>query len=69
MIGKAFEKFEKELEFEKKFLEMKKNDLKQHKRFKPLHAKPQNSSQRKREWTVHWQILINVTHTTYDGKC
>ena len=63
VIGEAFEKFEQ------KTFGNEKNDLNQHKRFKPLHAKPQNSSQRKRECTVHWQIFINVTHTTYDGKC
>ena len=64
VIGEAFEKMKKKtFENEKKMTWNNTRDL------KPLHAKPQNSSQRKRECTVHWQIFINVTHTTYDGKC
>jgi len=54
VIGKTFETFEK---FEKKTFGNEKNDLKQHKRFNPLHAKPQNSSQRKRELLLHIHSL------------
>ena len=65
MIGEAFEKFEQ------KTFGNEKNDLKQHKRFKPLHAKPQNSSKERGsvQYTGKSLLMLHIPHTMVNAKC
>ena len=65
MIGEAFEKFEQ------KTFGNEKNDLNQHKRFKPLHAKPQNSSKERGsgQYTGKSLLMLHIPHMMVKAKC
>ena len=69
--GKHLTNLKKKLEFEKKIWNEKKNDLKQHKRFKPLHAKPQNSSKERGsgQYTGKSLLMLHIPHTMVNAKC
>lgn len=67
LIGKAFEKT---------FGNEKKNEKseqvkKQHKRFKTLHAKPQNSSKERGsvQYTGKYLLMLHIPHTMVNAKC
>ena len=45
--------------------------MKQHKRFKPLHAKPQNSSKERGsgQYTGKSLLMLHIQHTMVNAKC